>query len=149
MQDTDEPSPLHERFVHIKQNIILNIRVGTCKFTWNSIKRPHIGRYGGLIWHKFCYSKWLHYLNPVYYSKDVAISKRKLSTLQRYLGGIKYMTRLPDIVIVLDQIPTISLVDTNCDRISRIYRFDSDDTMSSIRLILNKLVFSICEGRLH
>jgi small subunit ribosomal protein S2 len=57
----------------------------------------------------------------------VAILKRKLSTLQRYLGGIKYMTRLPDIVIVLDQqkeyialrecailgISTISLVDTN------------------------------------
>uniref|UniRef100_A0A0E0EPX3 ATP synthase subunit a, chloroplastic n=3 Tax=Oryza TaxID=4527 RepID=A0A0E0EPX3_9ORYZ len=35
--------------------------------------------------------------------RDVAILKRKLSTLQRYLGGIKYMTRLPDIVIVLDQ----------------------------------------------
>jgi hypothetical protein len=34
--------------------------------------------------------------------RDVEILKRKLSTLQRYLGGIKYMTRLPDIVIVLE-----------------------------------------------
>ncbi|KAI4998955.1 hypothetical protein ZWY2020_054819 [Hordeum vulgare] len=94
--------------------------------------------------------------------RDVAILKRKLSTLQRYLGGIKYMTRLPDIVIVLDQqkeyialrecailgIPTISLVDTNCDPdLANISIPANDDTMTSIRLILNKLVFSICEGR--
>ncbi|KAL5676162.1 hypothetical protein ACJX0J_012293 [Zea mays] len=85
---------------------------------------------------------------------DAAILKRKLSTLQRYLGGIKYMTRLPDIVIVLDQqkeyialqecailgIPTISLVDTNCDPdLANISIPANDDTMTSIRLILNKL----------
>jgi hypothetical protein len=29
------------------------IRVGTCKFTWNSMEIPHIGRYGGLVWHNF------------------------------------------------------------------------------------------------
>ncbi|KAL6599068.1 hypothetical protein ACP70R_045943 [Stipagrostis hirtigluma subsp. patula] len=94
--------------------------------------------------------------------RDVAILKRKLSTLQRYLGGIKYMTKLPDIVIVLDQqkeyialrecailgIPTISLVDTNCDPdLANISIPANDDTMTSIRLILNKLVFAICEGR--
>ena len=33
--------------------IILKIRVGTRKFTWNSMEIPHIGRYGGLIWHNF------------------------------------------------------------------------------------------------
>nr|CAD1834776.1 unnamed protein product [Ananas comosus var. bracteatus] len=32
-----------------------------------------------------------------------AMLKRKLSTLQTYLGGIKYMTGLPDIVIIVDQ----------------------------------------------
>ncbi|KAL5676242.1 hypothetical protein ACJX0J_012373 [Zea mays] len=86
--------------------------------------------------------------------RDATILKRKLSTLQRYLGGIKYMTRLPDIVIVLDQqkeyialqecailgIPTISLVDTNCDPdLANISIPANDDTMTSIRLILNKL----------
>ncbi|CAL4909978.1 unnamed protein product [Urochloa decumbens] len=79
--------------------------------------------------------------------RDAAILKRKLSTLQRYLGGIKYMTRLPDIVIVLDQqkeyialrecailgIPTISLVDTNCDPdLANISIPANDDTMTSI-----------------
>jgi small subunit ribosomal protein S2 len=34
---------------------------------------------------------------------DATILKRKLYILQIYLGGIKYMTRLSDIVIVLDQ----------------------------------------------
>ncbi|MBA0799797.1 hypothetical protein Gohar_010286 [Gossypium harknessii] len=29
--------------------------------------------------------------------------ERQLSRLQTYLGGIKYTTRLPDIVIIVDQ----------------------------------------------
>ena len=33
------------------KKIILKIRVGTRKFTWNGIEIPHIGRYSGLIWH--------------------------------------------------------------------------------------------------
>ncbi|XLS74422.1 hypothetical protein HN51_031287 [Arachis hypogaea] len=61
--------------------------------------------------------------------KDTAILKRQLLHLETYLGGIKYMTGLPDIVIIIDQqeeytalrecitlgIPTICLIDTNCD----------------------------------
>ncbi|PNT65949.1 hypothetical protein BRADI_3g04766v3 [Brachypodium distachyon] len=45
-------------------------------------------------------------------------------------------------------IPTISLVDTNCDPdLANISIPANDDSMTSIRLILNKLVFAICEGR--
>ncbi|MBA0818376.1 hypothetical protein Gohar_019657 [Gossypium harknessii] len=61
--------------------------------------------------------------------RDTAMLKRQLSHLQTYLGGIKYMTRLPNIVIIVDQqeeytvlrecitlgIPTIYLTDTNSD----------------------------------
>nr|YP_010195201.1 ribosomal protein S2 [Flagellaria indica]UAA82183.1 ribosomal protein S2 [Flagellaria indica]ULQ65834.1 ribosomal protein S2 [Flagellaria indica]ULQ65920.1 ribosomal protein S2 [Flagellaria indica] len=94
--------------------------------------------------------------------RDAAILKRKLSTLQTYLGGIKYMTGLPDIVIILDQqeeytalrecailgIPTICLIDTNCDPdLADISIPANDDTIASIQWILNKLVSSICEGR--
>lgn len=94
--------------------------------------------------------------------RDTAVLKRQLSHLQRYLGGIKYMTRLPDIVIIVDQheeytalrecitlgIPTICLIDTNCDPdLADISIPSNDDTIASIRLILNKLVFAICEGR--
>ncbi|KAI8022120.1 hypothetical protein LOK49_LG03G00141 [Camellia lanceoleosa] len=35
--------------------------------------------------------------------RDAAMLKRQLSHLQTYLGGIKYMTGLPDIVIIVDQ----------------------------------------------
>ncbi|KAI3668677.1 hypothetical protein L1987_88325 [Smallanthus sonchifolius] len=94
--------------------------------------------------------------------RDAAMLKRQLSHLQTYLGGIKYMTGLPDIVIIVDQheeytalqecitlgIPTICLIDTNCDPdLADISIPANDDAISSIRLILNKLVFAICEGR--
>ncbi|KAK6768548.1 hypothetical protein RDI58_031334 [Solanum bulbocastanum] len=94
--------------------------------------------------------------------RDAAMLKRQLSRLQTYLGGIKYMTGVPDIVIIVDQheeytalrecitlgIPTICLTDTNCDPdLADISIPANDDAISSIRLILNKLVFAICEGR--
>lgn len=94
--------------------------------------------------------------------RDAARLKRQLSHLQAYLGGIKYMTGLPDIVIILDQhkeytalrecitlgIPTICLIDTNCDPdLIDLPIPANDDNRSSIRLILNKLVFAISEGR--
>ncbi|KAL3633175.1 40S ribosomal protein S2 [Castilleja foliolosa] len=87
--------------------------------------------------------------------RDAAVVKRQLSRLQTYLGGIKYMTGLPDIVIIVDQheeytalrecitlgIPTICLIDTNCDPdLADISIPANDDAISSIRLILNKLV---------
>jgi small subunit ribosomal protein S2 len=61
--------------------------------------------------------------------RHAARLERQLSHLERYLDGIKYMTRLPNIVIIVDQqkeyttfreciilgIPIISLIDTNFD----------------------------------
>ncbi|KAF3772303.1 ATP synthase subunit a [Nymphaea thermarum] len=85
---------------------------------------------------------------------DAAILKRQLSHFQTYLGSIKYMTGLPDIVIIIDQqeeyttlreyvtlgIPTICLIDTNCDPdLADILIPANDDAIASIRLILNKL----------
>ncbi|YP_009870951.1 ribosomal protein S2 (chloroplast) [Prosopis cineraria] len=94
--------------------------------------------------------------------RDAAMVKRQLSRLETYLGGIKYMTGLPDIVIIVDQqeeytalrecitlgIPTICLIDTNCEPdLADISIPANDDAIASIRLILTKLVFAICEGR--
>nr|AVM84494.1 ribosomal protein S2 [Adenocalymma validum] len=96
------------------------------------------------------------------HKRDAAVMKRQLSALQRYLGGIKYMTGLPDIVIILDQheeykalrecitlgIPTICLIDTNGDPDLADISIPANSVgISSIRLILKKLVFAICEGR--
>jgi hypothetical protein len=53
MKIIGHPSPLHERYGHTKEKIILKVfRDGTCKFTWNGNKIPHIGRYGGHKWQK-------------------------------------------------------------------------------------------------
>ena len=38
---------------HTKEKFILEIRDGTCKFAYNSMEIPHIGRYSGLIWNNF------------------------------------------------------------------------------------------------
>nr|CAD45096.2 ribosomal protein S2 [Amborella trichopoda] len=93
--------------------------------------------------------------------RDAAMLKRQLSHLQTYLGGIKYMTGLPDIVIIVDHqeeytairecltlgIPTICLIDTNCDPdLADIPIPANDDAIASIQLILNKLVLAIREG---
>nr|AEQ37102.1 ribosomal protein S2 [Ginkgo biloba]AEX98409.1 ribosomal protein S2 [Ginkgo biloba] len=94
--------------------------------------------------------------------KETAMLKGQLSQLQKYPGGIKYMTSLPDIVIIVDQqeeytaigeciilgIPTICLVDTDCDPdLIDVPIPANDDARASIRLILNKLTSAICEGR--
>nr|WOR84744.1 ribosomal protein S2 [Incarvillea compacta] len=94
--------------------------------------------------------------------RNRAVRKKQLSRLQRYLGGIKYMKKLPDIVIILDQqkestalcecitlgIPTISLIDTDCDPdLADLPIPANDDSIATMRLILQKLVFAICKGR--
>ncbi|KAJ8425424.1 hypothetical protein Cgig2_032224 [Carnegiea gigantea] len=86
--------------------------------------------------------------------RDEAMLKRQLSHLQTYLGGIKYMTGLPDILIIIDQqkeykalrecitvgIPTICLIDTNCDPdLTDFSILANDDSIALIRLILTKL----------
>nr|YP_009473848.1 ribosomal protein S2 [Gastrodia elata]AVK39816.1 ribosomal protein S2 [Gastrodia elata] len=93
--------------------------------------------------------------------RDASIVNRKLNTLQKYMGGIKYMTKLPDIVIIVDQkhefkvireciilgIPTICLIDTNCDPdYANLSIPSNDDSIASFHFILTKLVYSIFVG---
>nr|QHD46864.1 ribosomal protein S2 [Anthoceros agrestis] len=94
--------------------------------------------------------------------KEAANLERQLAQLQKYLGGIRYMTNLPDIVIIVDQqkeltairecinlnIPTICLVDTDCDPdLTDISIPANDDARASIRWVLDKLTSAIEEGR--
>lgn len=93
-----------------------------------------------------------------YSKKESAKLKKEFEKLNRNLGGIKNMTSLPDVVIVVDQyqdltaiqearilnIPVISLVDTNCDpELVDIPIPANDDSLLSIRLILRALGNSI------
>lgn len=80
--------------------------------------------------------------------------RRELARLEKYLGGIKTMRKLPDAVIIVDQrreanavqeciklnIPIISLLDTNCDPdLSDIFIPSNDDAIRAIKLIVGKL----------
>lgn len=94
--------------------------------------------------------------------KEAAVLRRELDKLQKYLGGIKMMRRLPDIVVIVDQrreynavmecqklgIPIVSLLDTNCDPdLVDIPIPANDDAIRSIKLIVGKLADAIYEGR--
>jgi small subunit ribosomal protein S2 len=94
--------------------------------------------------------------------KEAAVLRRELERLQKYLGGIKNMRRLPDAVIVVDQkrehnailecqklnVPIIGLLDTNCDPdLVDIPIPANDDAIRSVKLLLGVLADAIYEGR--
>nr|YP_010466173.1 ribosomal protein S subunit 2 [Haplopteris ensiformis]UQV94622.1 ribosomal protein S subunit 2 [Haplopteris ensiformis] len=94
--------------------------------------------------------------------REAAILKKQLFRLRKSLGGIQYMSELPDIAIIVDQheqsiavkecsilgISTICIVDTDCDPdLVDVPIPGNDDARSSIRWILDKLVLAICKGR--
>jgi small subunit ribosomal protein S2 len=94
--------------------------------------------------------------------KEGAVLRRELERLQKYLGGIKHMRKLPDAVIIIDQkreynailecqklgIPIISLLDTNCDPdLVDIPIPSNDDAIRAIKLMIGKLADAIYEGR--
>lgn len=94
--------------------------------------------------------------------KEASVMRRELEKLQKYLGGIKTMRKLPDIVIIVDLrreynaiqecqklgLPIISLLDTNCDPdVVDIPIPANDDAIRSIKLIIGKIADAIHEGR--
>jgi small subunit ribosomal protein S2 len=95
--------------------------------------------------------------------KEGALRRKKLVKLRKYLDGIKSMTSLPDVVIVVDQrreitaiaecrklgIPIVSILDTNCDPdLIDIPIPGNDDAVRSIKLILTLLTDSIIKGQM-
>jgi small subunit ribosomal protein S2 len=94
--------------------------------------------------------------------KEASVLRRELEKLQKYLGGIKAMRKVPDIVLIVDQkreynavqeceklgIPIVSLLDTNCDPdVVDIPIPANDDAIRSIKLIVGRLADAIYEGR--
>ena len=95
--------------------------------------------------------------------KEGALRRKELAKLRKYLDGIKSMTSLPDIVIIIDQrreitaiaecrklgIPVVSILDTNCDPdLVDIPIPGNDDAVRSIKLILTLLTDSIIKGQM-
>ncbi|MGB2924134.1 MAG: 30S ribosomal protein S2 [Limnothrix sp.] len=94
--------------------------------------------------------------------KEASMLRRELDKLQKYLGGIKNMRKIPDIVVVIDQrrehnaiqecqklnIPIVSLLDTNCDPQTVDMPIPAnDDAIRSIKLIVGTLADAIYSGR--
>ncbi len=94
--------------------------------------------------------------------KEASVLRRELNKLQKYLGGIKTMRKVPDIVVIVDQkrehnaiaecqklgIPVVSILDTNCDPVIVDVPIPAnDDAIRSIKLIVGKLADAIYEGR--
>ena len=85
----------------------------------------------------------------------------KIVRLNRYLGGIKEMTKLPGAIFVVDigkekiavaearrmGVPIIALVDTDCNPTHVDYPIPgNDDAIRSIRLVTRKIADAVLEG---
>ena len=94
--------------------------------------------------------------------KEANILAKRKEKLLKVLTGIREMTRLPDIIYIVDiahektalaearklGIPVIAIVDTNCDPELVDYPIPgNDDAIKSVRLITSVLADAIIEGK--
>jgi small subunit ribosomal protein S2 len=94
--------------------------------------------------------------------KEVAKLTEELNKLERFLGGIKDMHRLPDALFIVDpkkeriavlearklHIPIIAVIDTNCDPDEIDYPIPgNDDAIRAVRLMVGKIADAIIEGK--
>ena len=93
--------------------------------------------------------------------KEASTIRKELERLEKHLGGIKDMPRIPDIIILVDQrreltairearslnIPIVSIIDTNCNPdLIDVPIPGNDDSIGSIKLILKELRKNILKG---
>ena len=94
--------------------------------------------------------------------KEVIELKKELAKLQKNLGGIKEMKRLPDAIFVVDPkkericvqeahtlgIPLIGICDTNCDPEELDYVIPgNDDAIRAVKLIVSKMADAVIEAK--
>ncbi len=93
--------------------------------------------------------------------KEVIKLRLKKEKLERFLGGIKEMSELPDVMFVVDPkkekiaireakllgIPVVGIVDTNCDPEEVDYVIPgNDDAIRAVKLIAGKMADAVIEG---
>lgn len=94
--------------------------------------------------------------------KEVSLLMLEKEKLERNIGGIKDMTRLPDVMFIVDPrkekiaiqearnlgIPTVGIVDTNCDPDEVDYVIPgNDDAIRAIKLISSMVADVVLETR--
>ncbi|MEE0106792.1 MAG: 30S ribosomal protein S2 [Lachnospiraceae bacterium] len=94
--------------------------------------------------------------------KEVTNLKKELEKLQKNIGGIKDMGRIPDAIFVVDPkkericvqearalgIPLIGIADTNCDPDELDYVIPgNDDAIRAVKLIVGKMADAVIEAK--
>ena len=94
--------------------------------------------------------------------KEVILLKKEAAKLEKNLGGIKEMRRLPSALFVVDPkaehnavaearilgIPVFGIVDTNCDPDEVDYVIPAnDDAIRAVKLIVAAMADAICEAK--
>nr|YP_010732139.1 ribosomal protein S2 [Calidiella yingdensis]WDY13053.1 ribosomal protein S2 [Calidiella yingdensis] len=94
--------------------------------------------------------------------KEASIYRKRKERLQKYLGGLKGMSSLPDVVVIVGQpeemnavleckklgITTVSILDTDCDpTLTDFFVVANDDSMKSVDFLCGLFLQSILTGR--
>jgi len=94
--------------------------------------------------------------------KEVALLNKQRARLEKFLGGIEDMPRIPDVMYVVDPhkeqiavkeakklgIPVVAMVDTNADPDDiDVIIPANDDAIRAVKLITSKLADAVIEGR--
>ena len=94
--------------------------------------------------------------------KEVIKHQGEIEKLEKYLGGVKEMKKLPGALFIVDprkernaiaearklHIPIVAIVDTNCDPDEVDYVIPgNDDAIRAIRLIASAMANAVIEGR--
>ena len=94
--------------------------------------------------------------------KEVILLKKEMEKLEKNLGGIKEMDKLPGVIFLVDPkkeriaileakklgIPVVGLVDTNCNPEELDYPIPgNDDAIRAVKLIADVMANAVIEGR--
>lgn len=94
--------------------------------------------------------------------KEVITLKKEKQRLEKFLGGIKNMKKLPDALFIIDprkeriavaearklKIPIVAIVDTNCDPDEIDYVIPgNDDAIRAVKLLTSKIADAVLEGQ--
>ena len=94
--------------------------------------------------------------------KEVLALRHEMEKLQKFLGGIKEMNRLPGALFIVDPrkeriavaeakklgIPIVAIVDTNCDPDEIDYVIPgNDDAIRAVKLLTARMADAVIEGR--
>ena len=94
--------------------------------------------------------------------KEVILLKKEMDKLERNLGGIKEMDKIPGVIFLVDpkkeriaileakklNIPVVGIVDTNCNPEEVDYAIPgNDDAIRAVKLIMDVMANAVIEGK--